>query len=377
MSDTERREELLAAELAADWLRRLKNGGPDVQAAFGRWLRESPRHVREILLATAYQHALRHMKNHHCVDVDTLKARCDPTLSDMAASKIETRANSVARRIVVVAKQTAYRWGMLPERGRLKLAAVVAFLAIASLMAIAIEAVSGRTISTGPGEWQTARLADGTIVHAGPRTRLSVDMTDRERVLRLAHGEVMVYVTKDHARPFFVRTDLATARAIGTAFAVQRTDPNRVSITVKEGLVGVVREPRETRTAPTLAAGGSIVLKAGERTQVTPDGAPLRAQHVDVERELAWVGGKLVFNGTVAEVIRELNLRNRIQIELLEPAIGERRMVGVFDAADPMAFAKTLEAQLRISIVDDKRGTLMLASHRKDGARESQEPVEN
>lgn len=377
MSDTERREELLAAELAADWLRRLKNDAPDVQAAFGRWLRESPRHVREILLATAYQQALRHMKDHHRVDVDTLKARCDPQLSDIAASKIETKANSVARRMVVVAKQTAHRWNMLPERGRLKLAAVVAFLAITSLMAIAIQAVTGRTISTGPGEWQTATLADGTIVHAGPRTRLSVNITDRERVLRLAHGEVMVHVTRDHARPFFVRTDIATARAVGTAFAVQRTDPNRVSVTVKEGLVDVVRAPREIRTAPTLSAGESILLKAGERTQVTPDGAPLRAQHVDVERELAWVGGKLVFNGTVAEAIRELNLRNRIQIELLEPAIGERRMVGVFDAADPMAFAKTLEAQLRISIVDDKRGTLLLAAYPRDGARESQEPVEH
>lgn len=362
-------EKSLIAERAAEWLEQLEQAGPEERARFVKWLKESPQHGWEILLATSTDIALKQLVK---------EARLTATDIDAKASNVVPIEPRTLRD-----STTGPGWlrpwvDVLTGRYRSarRLAAVAAFLAIASLMTIAIQAVSDRTISTGPGEWQTATLADGTILHAGPRTRVSVNITDRERVVRLAHGEVMVYVTKDPARPFFVRTDLATARAIGTAFAVQRTEPNRVSVTVKEGLVGVARGIRETETAPTLLASASIVLKAGEQTQVMPDGAPLRVQHVDVDRDLAWVGGRLVFNHRIAEAIRELNLRNRTQIQLLDPEIGERRIVGVFDASDPMAFAKTLEYQLPISLVDNKRGTLLLASYPKDGAGESQEPVE-
>lgn len=325
-------EKSLIAERAAEWLEQLDQAGPEERARFVKWLKESPQHGWEILLATSTDIALKQLMK----EVDLTAADIDSKPSNVVP--IEARA---MRDSTTGPEWLRSRVDMLTGRYRSarRLAAVVVFLAIASLMAIAIQAVSDRTISTGPGEWQTARLADGTVLHAGPRTRVSVDITDRRRVLRLAHGEVMVFVTKDHTRPFFVRTDLATAHAIGTAFAVQRTDPSRVSVTVKEGLVGVVRETRESRSAPTLSASESVVLKAGDRTQVTPDGAPLRTQHVDVERELAWVHGRLVFNHTIAEAIRELNLRNRTRIHLLDPAIGDRRIVGVFDASDPIGRA--------------------------------------
>lgn len=373
MSDTERKEELLAAERAADWLRRLQNGEPGVRIAFARWLRESPRNIRETLLATAYQHALRHMKDHHLVDVEALKKRCAEQLCKIAASDIETLAKA-SEPIGSTPFRLAPR-----ERARWKIAAVIAFLAVTSLMTIAIQAVSDRTISTGASEWRTARLADGTVIRMRPQTRVGVDITDRERVLRLVHGGMMVYVAKDAARPFSVETDLAVARAIGTAFAVERPDAARVSITVKEGLVGVRRASDEIGRTVGFANSEPIVLRAGQRVQVTPNGPPLNVQAVDVDQELAWAQEILVFRGgmTLADAIREFNARNRIQIQLLDPAVAQQTVVGVFDAADPLSFAKTLELSLPLSVVDDHSGALLLAPHPATTAPDAKEKTEH
>ena len=344
MRDTERREELLAAEIAADWLQRLRNGGPAVRAEFARWLRESPRHIRDILLATASEHVLGHMKDYCRIDVGALKEQCRIEASfSVPHLMTETPAPPVR--------------SSLFERSRWTLAAVAILVVVAAVSFIGIPALSIDTISTGPGEWRIARLADGSTLHLGPRTRVSVDITDRERTLHFARGELMVYVTKDVSRPFLVHTDAVTARALGTAFAVQRTDPTHVSVTVSEGVVGVTSKTR------------GITLIAGEQVRVTPEQTPLRAEAVDIARELAWVQGKLYLNHTVAEAIREMNLRSRRQVRLLDPTISERRIVGLFDAADPMAFAKKLERTLPVSIVDNGRGPLLLvARHCPDAA---------
>jgi transmembrane sensor len=338
MRHTERREELLAAEIAADWLQRLKTGGPHEHAEFARWLRESPRNIREMLLASAYQHALSHMKHHVRVYIDALREQC----------RLEARL-TIPHPLTGTRPATEIRTTVFP-RPRWRLAAAALVLA-AFIAVIAIPALSVQTISTGPGEWHIARLEDGSILHLGPRTRVSVDLNDRERALRLTRGEVMVYVAKDAARPFLVHTNLVTARAVGTAFAVQRRDPSLVSITVSEGVVGV------TCATPDKAA----VLKAGEQVRVTTGESSLHPVAVNLEHALAWVQGKLHVDETVAEAIREMNLRSRTQIRLLDPAAGHRHITGVFDAADALVFARTLERTLHVSLVDNGRGTLLLS----------------
>lgn len=372
MSDTERREELLAAELAADWLRRLKTGGPEVQAAFGRWLRESPRNVREILVATAYRHALEHMKDHHRVDVEALKARCAEQPHDIGQMASETRSRSRARNSSHILKRIAFRWSAPREAGRWKVAATVTFVALVSFMAIAIHAVSDRSITTGPGDWHTARLADGTVLRIGPRTRVSVDITEHERVLRLTRGEVMAYVAKDSARPFFVTTDLATARAVGTAFAVRHNEPGHVAIIVQEGTVAVNRDASSDSHKEAIPS--SVLVTAGHGVFVAPDGRSLVSQPVDLRMELAWLEQMLVLNerSTIASVIHELNLRNRTQIKLVDPAMGQRPLRGTFAASDPESFARMLEQQLPVSVLEED-DTLVMVPHPTAGPVESRE----
>lgn len=52
-------EDRLVAEQAAEWLCRLRSADLEEQAAFVRWLKKSPRHVREMLIAMTWDRVLR------------------------------------------------------------------------------------------------------------------------------------------------------------------------------------------------------------------------------------------------------------------------------------------------------------------------------
>ena len=62
-----------------------------------------------------------------------------------------------------------------------------------------------RSISTDPGEWQSATLADGSELQLGPNTLLRVDLGEARRSVVLERGEAYFRVTKDPARPLSSR----------------------------------------------------------------------------------------------------------------------------------------------------------------------------
>lgn len=361
MTHTERMEELLEAERAAEWLQRLEDGGPEIQAEFARWLRESPRHVREVLLATALRNALKHFNADYRLNVSEIRAKAASSVVGINLPARRSPTSNPSVKSLVRLMSTAFSWCRSAGRGDWRIAAMLPFVALLSLTAIAIYALSGRTITTAAGEWHNTRLADGSLLRAGPRTKVSIEMTAQQRVVRLAHGEVMVHVARDPARPFYVETDLATARAVGTAFAMRLVEPGRASVTVQEGIVTVARGRAPIPGDSPLRA---VMVNAGEGLTVTGDGQPLTPRAVDVERELGWVQQRLVLgaNGTIADAIRELNLRNRTQIKLLDSRLGARALRGVFSASDPSEFAETLEHSLPLSVVEEN-DTLLLIPH--------------
>jgi transmembrane sensor len=80
-------------------------------------------------------------------------------------------------------------------------------------------------------------------------------------------------VAKNPYRPFIVETDTATARAVGTAFAVSLDQPKQVRVTVKEGIVAVARRSHlGTRHAAQKEAARSSIVKAGEQIIVKAAG---------------------------------------------------------------------------------------------------------
>jgi transmembrane sensor len=372
MTHTERMEDLVAAERAAEWLQRLERGGPEVHAEFVRWLRESPRNVREILLASAVRHALKDWNSVCPSKVTQIRAKVEHPIVQLELPGPRASTRHRARKLSGGLISMAFGWHRSAIRGGWRLAAVFAFVAVLSFSAIAIYAVSDRTITTAAGEWRNIPLDDGSLLRAGPRTKLSVDLTARRRLVRLAHGELMVHVAHDGARPFYVETDLATARAVGTAFAVRLVVPGRAFVTVQEGIVAVSRGRATISDDLPL---GAVKVNAGQGLTVWSDRQALVPHPLDVKRDLAWVQEQLVLgaNATIADGVRELNLRNRTQIKLLDSSLRDRPMRGVFSASDPEAFAAALEHSLSVSVVKENETLLVVA--RPDPENDS--PKEN
>jgi transmembrane sensor len=339
------REKSLIAERAAEWLEQLEHAGPEERARFVKWLKESPQHGWEMLLAKSCDMVVAQLLKEAGISAGDIAEQVNNvrSINDRSPTRVRARAR-------------APLW---------KAAAVIAFMAVLGAATVAIYAVSDRTISTAAGQWHTTQLPDGTILRAGPRTKATVDFTENQRIVRLAHGELMLHVAKDRARPFSVDTDLATARAVGTAFAVRHMERDRVSITVKEGIVAVTRRSHSTvADRASTTKGESIAVNAGEGIQVTSEPVPLAVAQVNLEKELAWTTGRLLFTTeTVADAVREFNLRNDVQIRVLSPELGMRPIRGVMHVNDPNSLATLLERNGIVSVVNDQRGTLLLVPH--------------
>jgi transmembrane sensor len=195
--------------------------------------------------------------------------------------------------------------------------------------------------STGTGERREVRLPDGSVVLLNTGSALSVSFTAQKRQVELLRGEALFQVAKDQARPFLVRADAGSVRAVGTEFAV-RTLNDAIRVSVTEGVVEVLSDE---------APAGAIRLKAGQTVTYGRQGRLGALQAVDTGAETAWRRGKLIFvQRPLAEVLTEIERYQRGRILILDDRLRRLNVTGVFDLADPAgslaAIAQGLQADL-------------------------------
>ncbi|GAA0258142.1 Protein FecR [Methylorubrum aminovorans] len=182
-----------------------------------------------------------------------------------------------------------------------------------------------------------ATLPDGSGVALNTDTAIALQFTERERGIALLRGEASFDVVPDPNRPFVVRGGGLSVRAVGTRFFL-RADGALRPVGVAEGRVDV--------SGPS----GRAVVSAGEEIRI--GGGALQVTAADVERDLAWRDGRLIFAGQpLAAVLAELNRYRRGRIVLLDPRLGERRVTGAFDARNTDealdVIAATMGARIR------------------------------
>jgi transmembrane sensor len=293
-------------------------------------LRESPALVAEMLRARQVDRLLRDFDEWHRIE--------EADLTASTAEVIPLRTSDVRA-----------------PRQRLSQLLRPALGALAAALLVAVGAIywnvsyGWKTIETDAGERRELVLADGSMVQVGPATRLRVRLEPARRRVVLEQGDALFRVAKDKERPFTVDAARAVVRAVGTAFAVER-QADEVVVTVSEGRVAVTR-PVTFAAAP---PAEEVALSAGQQVAVTPSGQVSSVREVDRERALAWTEGKLVFvQEPVAHVIQQFNRRNRLQLRLNDPSLGQRFVSGVFDAFDPGSFADFLSTAEPVVITRD------------------------
>lgn len=329
-------------EMASEWfLERLEGFGPGRPQAFAAWLAADPRHAE----------AFERMEQTHAL-LEKLP---------FAADRLDD--GSIEAEPLLIARPSRRRW--LAGFGAVAAAAAIAVVAWVSWPAAPSVAGPAPTIyATAASGYERVALADGSTIELNAGTTVEVVVMPSERRLRLVEGEAHFNVARDPSRPFTVAAGDYTVRALGTAFNI-RLAPAAVEVLVTHGKVEVAEET--AANAPFAAAPDRPHLVAGQRVVLAPGARPasLAIETVDADglREaLAWQERRLVFVDTpLSEVADRFNQRNRTQLILGDPALGDKAVGGTFAADNVDAFVRLLESSG--DIVSERRGDHEIILH--------------
>jgi transmembrane sensor len=321
-SDTQIESRRRIADQAALWLLTLQSEvlSTAQRAEFVDWLRASPLHISELLWACQVQRNLTTWKGwQHVAPLDV------------------ARSNKVVRLLESLqARQPRRPWRHHLRGGALLASAVTAACVLGVLL---FAWASPAVLTTQLGERREITLADGSVVDLAPGSELVVRYHSHERLFALNHGEALFHVAKNPNRPFIVQAALTRVCAVGTVFNVERGDRG-VSVTVVEGRVAVSQQSASHAANPAAGADATALsLGADEQVSISPAGRATPVRKVQIEAEVGWATGQLVFeNETIAEIARHFNLYNRTQIQVLDPELAAQRVSGMFRASDPQSF---------------------------------------
>jgi transmembrane sensor len=188
---------------------------------------------------------------------------------------------------------------------------------------------------TAIGEQAAVALPDGSSFDLNTDSRIWVDYSQRQRVIRLERGEAFFKVAHDTQRPFWVRAGDYWVRAVGTAFNVYLR-PTGVEVTVSEGTVNVVNAtgndfpPTEPAITESVAA-----VTAGEQADVHGRAEVIHElDSAQLSRALAWRKSSLYFQDQpLGDVVNELTRYTTLKIEFDDDALRRLPVGGTFQTS--------------------------------------------
>jgi transmembrane sensor len=190
---------------------------------------------------------------------------------------------------------------------------------------------------TRVGETAHFTLPDGSIAELSTATAISLDFTSNERRVLLQEGEAFFIVAPDASRRFVVACNQIRSTALGTRFSVGVHE---------DGIVVAVTEHTVSVSSPTeqqYVQEGQSVLFSNNRLS-----APAR---MDVDTQLSWRDGKLVFISTPFEVVvATLSRWRQGKMIVMDKALARRPVSIIVDVRRAGRILENLENGLPIRI---------------------------
>ncbi len=315
---------------AAEWLARASQGlSPEERQTYDQWLKSDVRHAKRTEAHQETRSSLRALSS--LIPPDS----SDPDPDLFAPLSTERRWPAWVAPATITA-----------------LAASIAFAALLSFIPgtpFSRTEEHQRNSFVAAAGFESHFLDDGTLVSLKDGAEIDVHFTARQRDVRLVRGEAHFSVTQDPSRPFVVHARQASFRAIGTAFNV-RLSSSEVELMVTEGVVQIDDSaPIESRKGLAASQTAMRNLEANQKATISFDDSRSypRIENIDtaeVDRKLQWKHETLAFEATrLADAIRLFNARNRDQIVIEDPMLGEERIDGSFRSDNLAGFIKVLE----------------------------------
>jgi transmembrane sensor len=215
-------------------------------------------------------------------------------------------------------------------------------VAAAAGIAVIPKGVQKEMLSTEIGQIREIVLADGSVVSLNTNSEIEVQFTNSARNISLLRGEALFDVVENRSRPFVVSAGDTSVRAVGTSFTVSLLPQKPIQVLVKEGVVELQRN--NTPDAMPVRASANI------RAIAAPD-APIVTVAMPEEklaRDLEWQYGRIALdNQTLADAAGEFARYSEVHI-VVDPAISNRTVTGLFASNDPVGFAKAVAAVLKL-----------------------------
>jgi ferric-dicitrate binding protein FerR (iron transport regulator) len=207
-----------------------------------------------------------------------------------------------------------------------------------------------RTYATLSGERAELRLSDGTRVRLAPASRLSLssDYANDRRDVYL-DGEAYFDVIHDARKPFTVFAGNASARDIGTTFAVRNyPEDEAVQVVVRSGEV---------------ALSGVGRLGAGDLGRLRADGRTSIRRGVNLTRMLGWLDGSLAFvDAPLGRVLEDMHRWYDVDVHLADSTLATLPFTGTLADVSPAAALELVAATLGLDMHrDGNRVTLAVA----------------
>ncbi|MBZ9783488.1 FecR family protein [Pseudomonas sp. REP124] len=190
---------------------------------------------------------------------------------------------------------------------------------------------------TATGEQRTIRLSDGTLINLNTHSALDVRFDEKQRLIVLQEGEILVETGHGDARPFIVETREGSMRALGTRFLVKReAEGTRLSVLQS----AVAAHPESSQQEQ--------ILREGQQMLIRNDGlGPILAVNVGAD---AWTRGMLVVDNTrLEDLVHELG-RYRPGHLGVAPEIADLRITGSFPLKDTNLALNALLPTLPVQI---------------------------
>jgi transmembrane sensor len=304
---------------AADWAARFDGAAPAAadEAALEAWLAADVRHVGAFARAQAVLVAYG----------DQMRHAADQAPSDRLQP----------RRPVQRPDRRRLLWGGGMAAGLAAVGVVGGWLSSAET-----------AYATTRGERRSIALKGGGALTLNTLTDVRVHEGFTGSRVRFVEGEVLIRTSRTKVDVAFADGRLSSDRAVFGLKAV----PQGVLLTVFSGAVSV--------------SGLAGAMTPGERLRFTPAGPKILPSIDPSERArtLAWTEGRIAFEGeTIASAVAEFARYSDVRIVLNDPAIGRRRITGLFATDNPAAFARALAVTSGLDLTT-RDGRLYLSEHR-------------
>jgi transmembrane sensor len=341
--------ELEMADEASRWINLLRDSPQMEQHSrqeFAEWLRRSPCHINELLVAAALDEAMAHFKpDAGSIDEWTAVARRAATwAADPPAEQGGDLRVWRAREAEDGASEPRRRW----HRGRLRWGGAIAAAILGVLVSFlgvqwigrSAEVTQWRTTSSGHKQ---ITLSDGSILRLYPSSSVEARITPWGREVHLREGHASFKVQHDALRSFQVRVGAASVKAIGTEFVVRR-HAQMAWVEVTEGRVLVTAREGEH---------GSTAVAVGEWAAVHSDGHIQSGRRGQNSRAAIFHESPLLFmKVTLGEMAEEIGRYSRIRLVVNEE-VRNRRISGLFQPSDRKALIQALSKEEGLEVKQD------------------------